>query len=79
MAVRLAELLENRQDRQQAASALTRVRRSVSVGIAGLVGAGKICPAISLAIAFERLVPYWSEKVTYMFDYLRLRKERKRA
>ena len=74
----LAELLENRQERQQgAASVLKRASLSVSkrvsgaiasktlsnsvrVGIAGPVGAGKTSLATSLAIALERLVPYWS-------------------
>jgi hypothetical protein len=89
----LAELLENRQERQQGdASALKRVSLSVSkrvsgaiasktlsnsvrVGIAGPVGAGKTSLATSLAIVLERLVPYWSEEITGMFDSYRVRKE----
>jgi hypothetical protein len=45
------------------------------VGIAGPVGAGKTSLATSLAIALERLVPYWSSEITGIFDNYRVRTE----
>jgi deoxyadenosine/deoxycytidine kinase len=41
---------------------------TLRVGIAGPVGAGKTSLATSLAIALERLVPYWGEEIAGMFD-----------